>query len=293
MPQTIPFCLLPKPPVAAYPKSTVLRRQIWKPLKPLSMRCMPSTMFQSLKFERSTFMTHEEKFMLHMLKIGEYDGAVGKLFYDQRGYIVGYWIMNGIPGRYEAKPFQTTYHGKRNEITYHKPYPVNEYTTDDEKLLFLKQYGHYLRDSMVQEYSNTSGVAVHLPKSFPKPTSLPEEPPPPKTETEIHLLERLANGELDGSVGLPCDNGWGSMIWYWIEDGVIKRFKQGPTKRFFNGDENEKIIPDWKPDLTLKTEAEQLNFLRRSGRHMKDPEVIAYSDNYWADYWSNKNRTQG
>lgn len=235
-------------------------------------------------------ITHEENFMLHMLKIGEYDGLVGKPFYDERGYIVGYWIIDGIPGFHEAKPFQTTYHGKKSEISYHKPHPVKQYTTDDEKLLFLKQYGHYLRDSMVQEYSNASGQAINMPESYPKPTTLPEEPIPAKTEMEIHLLKRLTNGELDGPVGSPCDNGWGSMIWYWIEGGVIKRFKQGPTKRFFNGDDNEKIIPDWKPDLIVKGEYKQLEFLRKSGRHMKDPEVQAYSNQYWADYWDQRHR---
>lgn len=112
--------------------------------------------------------------------------------------------------------------------------------------------------------------------------------PVPKTDFEKHLLERLTKGELDGPVGTPCTNQYGSSIWYGIEDGTIKKFKQGPTKRVFDGKETEKIIPDWKVDQKLKSEDEQLNFLRRSGRYMKDPEVQAYSDQYWNDFWKKK-----
>lgn len=228
-------------------------------------------------------ITPDEKFMLHLLDTGMYDGVVGRPFKSANGYIICYGITCGIPEKYISHP---------NKIGYQSPRPVRRYKTDGQRLVFLMEFGHYMPDEIFQEYSKKSGMAITLPKS---PRELAEEAkteeieaPPPKTETELHLLERLNNSELDGPVGLPCDNGWGSMIWYWIEDGTIKRFKQGPTKRFFNGDDNEKIIPDWKPDRILKDEDEQLDFLRRSGRHMKDPEVQAYSDQYWDDFWKQK-----
>lgn len=114
--------------------------------------------------------------------------------------------------------------------------------------------------------------------------------PAPKTDFENHLLERLAAGELDGPVGSPCGNNYGSTIMYCIKDGAIKRFKQGPTQRVFNGEETEKIIPDWKNDLTLKTDEQKLNYLRKSGRYVNDPEVQEYSNKYWDDYWDKKHQ---
>lgn len=117
------------------------------------------------------------------------------------------------------------------------------------------------------------------------------EIPAPKTDFEKHLLERLAAGELDGPVGSPCGNNYGSTIMYWIEGGDIKRYKQGPTQSFFNGEETEKIIPDWKNDLTYTDDDAKLNYLRRSGRHVNDPEVQEYSNNYWDDYWDKKHQS--
>lgn len=107
------------------------------------------------------------------------------------------------------------------------------------------------------------------------------EPSISKTDFERHLLDRLLSGGLDGPVGSPFGNGYGSTIMYAIQDGIIKRFKQGPTQRVFDGDETEKIIPNWKNDRKLETEEEQLDFLRRQGRYVNDPEVQAYSNAYW------------
>ena len=117
------------------------------------------------------------------------------------------------------------------------------------------------------------------------------ETPTPKTPFEHHLLERLAAGEFDGPVGSPCGNNHGSTIMYYIQDGFIKRFKQGPTKRVFDGEETEKVVPDWKNDRTLKTDGEKLNYLRRSGRYIDDSEVQDYSNKYWDDYWDKKHKS--
>lgn len=242
-------------------------------------------------------MTEQEKQLLHHLE--SVTEVIDAPVQGSCGTKVYFTIEAGIPIEWEARPVGTGLNGIRK--SYGPPRKVHSYDTDIDKIYFLRMIGRYSKDPLFQEYSNQFkdrpiiDLELLKPESTPAPTTeqedQPEEVPPPKTDIEVHLLKRLADGELDGAVGLPCDNGWGSMVWYWIEGGVIKRYKQGPTKRFFNGDDNEKIIPDWKPDRILKDENEQLEFLRRSGRHMKDPEVIAYSDKYWSEYWNNKKKS--
>lgn len=61
------------------------------------------------------------------------------------------------------------------------------------------------------------------------------------TKEEKNLLKKLASGVLDGFVGNDLTTSGGSTIWKTIKNGVPVMFKQGPTKRFFNGKENERI----------------------------------------------------
>lgn len=240
--------------------------------------------------EKPFHLTEYEIRLLIALRIT--DEPVGKIFRNKQGSFIVYRIEEGIPTKWEGKPIKRKVDGRMKIVDYTAPTIVREYRTEKEKLHFLKQYGHYLSDEGLQKYSKQSGCMVFHKDYPPKPESLPvaaEKESIPRTDFESHLLTRLHAGELDGPVGTPYDNGYGSMIWYSIEDGTVKRFKRGPIKRVFDGYETEKIIPDWKLDSELKTEEEELNFMRRSGCHMKDPEVIAYSDEYWDNYRDRKN----
>lgn len=104
-------------------------------------------------------------------------------------------------------------------------------------------------------------------------------PVPPKTEVELHLLERLANGEFDGFKGSYF---WpNSVYWSTIEDGIPTRWKQGPGTDFFNGKENEHIPGKTKVYKRFLTDDEKLEFFRKYGREIHDQEVQDYYWNNW------------
>lgn len=97
------------------------------------------------------------------------------------------------------------------------------------------------------------------------------------SKEEKNLLAKLTTGLLDGIVGRDLTTSGGSTVWMTIKNGVPKQFKQGPSKRFFNGKENEVIdgvlhtLKEWSSD------DEKIQFLRKFGWLMNDPDVVAYS----------------
>lgn len=98
-----------------------------------------------------------------------------------------------------------------------------------------------------------------------------------KTKEEKKLLEKLAAGLLDGIVGDDLTTSGGSSVWTRIKDGKPTRYKQGPTKKIFNGKENERIpgvlhvLEEWN------TDEEKIGFLRKFGWLMEDEDVKKYS----------------
>lgn len=98
------------------------------------------------------------------------------------------------------------------------------------------------------------------------------------TNQEKHLLELLKTGVLDGLVGdfysPPSSK---SLFWMKIENGIPRRYKEGPGGKFFNGKENERyegktqILEEWK------TDEEKLFFLKKFGWLMNNKEVEDYS----------------
>ena len=98
-----------------------------------------------------------------------------------------------------------------------------------------------------------------------------------KTEEEKRLLAKLASGLLDGLVGDDLTTSGGSTVWTAIKNGIPSRYKQGPTKKFFNGKENEKIkgvlhvLESWESD------DQKLSFLQKFGWLMDDKDVRDYS----------------
>lgn len=98
-----------------------------------------------------------------------------------------------------------------------------------------------------------------------------------RTSEERSLLKKLADGLLDGQVGDDLFTRGGSTVWAQIKDGRPVRFKEGPSKKFFNGKENERIpgvlhvLEEWD------TDDRKLEFLQKFGWLMKDEDARAYS----------------
>lgn len=94
---------------------------------------------------------------------------------------------------------------------------------------------------------------------------------------EKKLLAKMSKGLLDGVVGNDLHTSGGSTVWMAIKNGIPTQFKQGPSKRFFNGKENEVIegvlhtLNEWLSD------EDKLQFLRKFGWLMKDADVVSYS----------------
>lgn len=217
-------------------------------------------------------ITPDEKFMLHLLDTGMCDGVVGRPYKTANGYIISYGITCGIPEKYISHP---------NKIGYQNPRPVQRYTADGQRLVFLMKFGHYMPDEIFQEYSKASGMAITLPKS---PRELAEEAKakevealPPKTETELRLLRRLSAGEFDGSI----NHGWivkgGSWHWCVIENGIPIQYSQAKDSKFFNNKETETIEAPPKVYKKYLTDDEKLEFFRKFGRDMEDDEAFNYS----------------
>ena len=221
-------------------------------------------------------MTSDEKFMLHLLDTGMYDGVVGRPYKCANGYIISYGIACGIPEKYMSHP---------NKIGYQNPRPIRRYKTDRQRLIFLMEFGHYMPDEIFQNYSNASGLAIVLPKS---PRELAKEaearemdPPPPKTETELHLLKRLAAGELDGSINYGFIAKGGSWHWCTIENGAPIQYSQAKDSKFFNNKENETIEASPKVYKKYLTDDEKIEFFQKFGRDMKDKEAQDYCWACW------------
>lgn len=100
------------------------------------------------------------------------------------------------------------------------------------------------------------------------------------SDQEKELLERLEDGEFDGQVGDELTTSGGSTVWFEIEDGVPRQYKEGPSSKFFNGEENETIpgvlhtLEEWTSD------SEKIQFLRKYGWLIDDDDVQDYSAEY-------------
>ena len=97
------------------------------------------------------------------------------------------------------------------------------------------------------------------------------------TKEEKILLKKLSKGSLDGFVGNGLRTTGGSFIWSQIKNGVPIRFKEGPSRKFFDGKENIRhngILHKMKEWIT---DNEKLEFLRNFGWLMKDSSAKSYS----------------
>ena len=97
------------------------------------------------------------------------------------------------------------------------------------------------------------------------------------TKEESNLLSRLAAGSFDGVIGRDLTTTGGSTIRRIIKNGVPSLIKQGPSKRFFNGKENEIIGGTLHILDECTTDQSKLDFLKKFGWLIKDTAVQAYS----------------
>ena len=101
-----------------------------------------------------------------------------------------------------------------------------------------------------------------------------------RSKEEIGLLNKLKDGILDGRVGDELTTSGGSTVWTAIKNGIPARYKEGPSKKFFNGKENERIsgvlhvLEKWESD------SDKLSFLQKFGWLMKDEDVRNYSSKF-------------
>lgn len=98
-----------------------------------------------------------------------------------------------------------------------------------------------------------------------------------RTKEEKGLLAKLLSGKLDGQVGDDLTTSGGSTVWTSIKDGNPTRYKQGPTTKFFNGKENERIPGKLHILEKWETDDQKLSFLQRFGWLMEDEDVKKYS----------------
>lgn len=97
------------------------------------------------------------------------------------------------------------------------------------------------------------------------------------TNEEKDLISRFKNGEFNGMVGDFFGTKGGSTVWTEIRDGKATRYKEGPSKRFFDGKENERIGGALHVLAEWATDAQILEFLQKFGWLLADTAANAYS----------------
>lgn len=97
------------------------------------------------------------------------------------------------------------------------------------------------------------------------------------TNEERNLIKRFKSGEFNGIVGDLFGTNGGSTVWTEIKDGKATRYKEGPSKRFFNGEENERIGGTLHVLAEWATDAQILEFLQKFGWLLADAAANAYS----------------
>ncbi len=101
------------------------------------------------------------------------------------------------------------------------------------------------------------------------------------TSEELHLLEKLASGILDGMVGDEREyRGYRSVYCgKMIRNGIPISYRQGESTKFFDGRENIRT-PGKRDEEAFDSDERKLEFLQRYGWLMDDEEVRTYSAKY-------------
>ncbi|MEG2379968.1 MAG: hypothetical protein RSB77_07110 [Bacilli bacterium] len=99
-----------------------------------------------------------------------------------------------------------------------------------------------------------------------------------KDELEKIVLEKLSKGLLDGPVGDDFITGDYAKVTLRkiIKDGIPQILRFGADSKYFNNKENIRV-PGKESVQLLDTIAEKIEFLRKFGWLINDPDVKAYS----------------
>lgn len=97
-------------------------------------------------------------------------------------------------------------------------------------------------------------------------------------ELEKIVLEKLSKGLLDGVVGKDYHTGGYSTVTFRkiIKDGVPQIIRMGADSKYFDNKESVKVVGKQTVQL-IESVADKLEFLRKYGWLMDDPDVKAYS----------------
>lgn len=98
-------------------------------------------------------MTNEEKGLLEKLASGALDGFVGDDLVTEGKSTVWKAIKNGVPTKFKQGPSKRIFYGKENERIEGVLHILQEWTTDEEKLDFLRKFGWLMKDAAVRAYS--------------------------------------------------------------------------------------------------------------------------------------------
>ena len=96
------------------------------------------------------------------------------------------------------------------------------------------------------------------------------------SDQEKELLERLE----DGQVGDELTTSGGSTVWFEIQDVVPRQYKEGPSSKFFNGEENEEVPGVLHTLEECTSDSEKIQFLRKYGWLIDDEDAKDYSAEY-------------
>ena len=98
-------------------------------------------------------ITNEEKSLLDKLASGALDGLVGNDLTTTGNSTVWKAIKNGIPVMLKQGPGGKFFNGKENEHFEGVMHILQEWTTDEQKLEFLRKFGWLMKDVAAQTYS--------------------------------------------------------------------------------------------------------------------------------------------
>lgn len=94
------------------------------------------------------------------------------------------------------------------------------------------------------------------------------------TKEERILLKRLAAGEFDGRIGDDLDT-----YYKYIKDGLPVEVWEGKRQRFFDNRTTERFSGNIKKNY-YESDEEKLEFLRKYGFLINDPQVRSYSKKF-------------
>lgn len=102
-----------------------------------------------------------------------------------------------------------------------------------------------------------------------------------KTKEEKSLLKKLASGLLDGPVGrdLECGDYAKVTVGKYIKDGEPVSFREGPSSKYFDGEETVRV-PGKRDEDHYSTDEEKLTFMQKYGWLIDDDDARKYSAKY-------------